>query len=82
MTIETETLKKHGFISQRKTEIYSKRISDIIFLEYDTDDSFMKMVRFKERSDLKPENRRVDIMIPKKIDTEEKLINLLNAITE
>ena len=77
--ISLEFLHNLGFIQNDKN-IYSKKINTKIFLEYDWVDGFATLIRFEEI--IKHGINKVKITIPKKIQTKQDLINLLNAIEQ
>lgn len=71
-----ENLRNNHFISTGDKVTYSRRVHDNIFLEYDTRDGFITIVRFLERP--KHNVDHVDIIFPHKIDSTAKLQSLAN----
>jgi len=73
-----EFLLKQEFKSAGVPDIYSKRIHERIYIEYDLRDDFTTLVRFEEIE--KYGIDRVKITIPRKIKTKQDLLNLLNIL--
>lgn len=76
-------LEKHGFVRERAGFNCIKRIGDNIYLEFDIRDNFANLT---VPNNIKTPGLGVNIFktrihLPKKIDTENKLKNLLRAIT-
>ena len=64
---------KHPTIAYKPYDIYILRLDSAIYLEYDNILKFASLVRFKA-------NKKIEVMIPKKINTEQELKKLLNVI--
>ena len=79
MGLTKEQLENYGFSSIGDNFTFSKRVHERIFLEYDTCDGFVTIVRFLEIP--KHNTDRVKIIFPHKIDTESKLKSLTDIFT-
>jgi hypothetical protein len=77
MTITTTTLSKHGFFATGQPNIYALRVHELIHLEYDLNDGFVSIKRFFEFG-TKYNKDHVCITFPHKVDTQQKLKNLVN----
>jgi len=79
MNVSCKILKRLGFSeSDVRGDVFSKRIHDMIYLEYNLSDDFVQLVRFEET--VKHGLDRVKITITKRIKTKKDLSKLLNAI--
>jgi hypothetical protein len=77
--ISIEKLKENHFTPTGDRVTYSRKISACIFLEYDTQDGFLTIIRllFKEKHN----KDRVKIIFPHKIDTVAKLKTLTDLFS-
>jgi hypothetical protein len=77
--ITTTDLRKFHFTPTGDNITYSRKIHANIFLEYDTQDGFVTIIRFLGQA--KHNIDRVKIIFPHKIDTTTKLKKLVNLFT-
>lgn len=72
--ISTAELKNYHYTSTGDSVTFSRKIHTNIFLEYDTRDGFITIIRFLEKE--KHNVDRTKIVFPHKVDTVEKLKTL------
>jgi hypothetical protein len=83
MQITPLILKQQGFIPTTLKNIYSKRVHELIFLEFDMNDCFITIVRMLEIPKARRDNicDRHKIVFPQKIDTISKLNQVVAVFT-
>lgn len=77
--LDIALLKQHHFTPTGDKITLARKVHENIFLEYDTTNGFVTIVRFLERP--KHNKDSVTIVFPYKIDTEQKLLALSNLFT-
>lgn len=76
--VSPKFLREQGFRDVHKSNLLRKRIHAMIYLEYDRGDNFIALVRKEEL--IKHGIEEVKITIPKKMETEQDVIDLLKAV--
>ena len=82
MPITKENLKSIGFIPSGKEGVYSKRIHERVFIEFDASDGFVTLARSSEhqRHYIGHDKEFDRVTLPGKRDTVEKLSALTSIL--